>query len=69
MPRNRTKEKVLCRYFGWLLGLRDRVWQADGRSNSPNLGRHSLGTSDYKEARRLLAELDLTMAVMHGLAD
>ena len=69
MPRRHPKEKISCRFFTWLLGRRDDVWQADGRSNRPAVGRHSLGTDDYQEARRLLAELDLTMAVKHGLAD
>lgn len=69
MSRRHRKEKVSCRYFTWLLGRRDEVWQADGRSNRPNAGRHSLGTDDHQEARRLLVELDLTMAVKHGLAD
>ena len=69
MPRRCRKEKVACAYFTWLLGRRDEVWQADGRSNRPGLGRHSLGTSDHQEARRLLVHLDLTMAVKHGLAD
>jgi integrase len=69
MPRQCAKEKVVCKHFTWLLGRRDQVWQADGRSNRPSKGRHSLGTADHEEARRLLAELDLTMAVRHGLAD
>ena len=69
MPRRHAKEKIACQYFTWLLGRRDAVWQADGRSNRPGVGRHSLGTDDYAEARRLLARLDLTMAVKHGLAE
>jgi hypothetical protein len=69
MPRPRSKEKVVCQFYTWLLGRRDGVWQADGRSNRPDLRRHSLGTGDYEEARRLLAELDVTMAVRHGRAD
>jgi integrase len=67
--RRLKKKKVVARYFTWLLGCRHSVWQADGRSNSPGLGRHSLGTTDYEEAKRLLCQLDLTMAVKHGLAD
>jgi integrase len=69
MPRPRRKEKVACKYFTWLLGRRDAVWQADGRSNRPDVGRHSLGTDNHEQARRLLVELDLTMAVKYGLAD
>ena len=69
MSRKPRKEKIQCRYFTWLLGRRDAVWQADGRSNRPDIGRHSLGTDDFSEAKRLLAELDLAMAVKHGRAD
>src|SRR4051794_10316117 len=69
MPRRASKEKIIGKYFTWLLGQRDAVWHADGRSNWPHVGRHSLGTDDYHEAKRLLAQLDLTMAVKHGLAD
>ena len=39
------------------------------RSNRPGVGRHSLGTTEAEEARRLLVELDLTMAVKYGKAD
>jgi hypothetical protein len=45
MPRPHCKEKVVCRHFTWLLGRRDEVWQADGRSNRPNVGRHSRGST------------------------
>lgn len=70
MPKLRKKEEITCTYFRWLLGQRNGVWFADGRSNAINLGRHSLGTRDYDEARRtILPQLDLTMAVRHGLAD
>jgi len=47
---------------------RKGVWTADGRSNSPNAGRHSLGTRDQKEATQLLQDLDATMAVNLKLA-
>jgi integrase len=69
MSRKRTNERIAGRYFTWLLGCRKGVWHADGRSNVPSVGRHSLGTRDADEARRLLAQLDLTMAVKHGKAD
>lgn len=69
MPRPRSKERIACRYFTWLVGRRDDVWQADGRANQPAVGRHSLGTADYDEAKRLLVHLDLTLAAKHGLAD
>jgi len=69
MPRQPVKEKIVCKYYTWLIGQREGVWQADGRSNRPGVGRHSLGTTDAAEARRLLVDLDLTMAVKHGRAD
>lgn len=70
MPKQRTKEDIVCPYFRWLLGNRNGVWFADGRSNAIKLGRHSLGTRDYDHARRImLPQLDLTMAVQHGLAE
>ncbi len=69
MPRPARRLKICGRYYTWLLYARQGVWQADGRSNRPTLGRQSLGTNDLQEAHRLLAELDLTMAVKHGLAD
>lgn len=48
---------------------RGGVWQADGRSNSPNVGRHSLGTRVEKDAVELLKILDLRTAVRHGVAN
>jgi len=69
MPRPRKNERIVCRYFVWLLSRRDGVWRADGRSNAINLGRHSLATRNRDDAQRMLEQLDLTMAVRHGLAD
>ncbi len=69
MPKPTQKETIQCRYFRWLLGLRNGVYFADGRSNQPALERKSLGTRDRDEAMRELDELDLTMAVRQGLAD
>lgn len=68
-PKKRQRETVQCVYFSWKLGVRKGVYQADGRSNSPSVGRHSLGTRDLTEAKRQLCDLDLTMAVEYGLAD
>ena len=51
----------------WLLIIRHGIWYADGRSNTPNAGRHSLGTADRDEALKLLPELDLTRAEDLGL--
>lgn len=70
MPRKPKKERVPCQYFGWLLGTRSNgVFYADGRGNTPNLGRHSLGTRVRKEAVEALHRLDLVQAVEFGLAD
>lgn len=65
MSKPRKKEKIVCRYYTWLLGQRQGVWYADGRSNVPPLGRHSLGTRSPEEARQQLLHLDLTMAARH----
>lgn len=68
MPKKTQKETV-----GGALRVAPRASgrrvQADGRSNSPNAGRHSLGTKDHKEALRLVRVLDLTKAVDFSLAD
>ena len=63
MPKKPKKEKIAQRYFTWLLGLRDGVYYADGRTNAPPAGRHSLGTKDYEQAREALKQL-----VAEGLA-
>jgi integrase len=64
-------EKIIvdCAYFQWRLRQRQGVWYADGRSNKPNLGRHTLETRDYSEARKNLKELDLVKARDLGLAE
>lgn len=70
MPTQRKNEKIIGRYFTWLLGDRAGVYFADGRSNPPHdIGRHSLATRDRKEALEQLARLDLVKAVEFGLAD
>lgn len=67
MSRKAKKEKVRCRYFIWLLGTRnDDIFYADGRSNTPDLGRHSLGTRIRRDAEMALHELDLVKAVEFG---
>src|SRR5262245_17119909 len=68
MPRKRTNDPIQCRHFRWLLYQRGQVYQADGRSNSQDAGRHSLGTRDRTEALQLLHDLDATMAVNLKLA-
>ena len=67
MPRKRKHEQVRCTHFKWLLTDRDGTLYADGRANTPNAGRHSLGTKDKQEALRLLPELDRVRAEDLGL--
>lgn len=69
MARTPKKERFTCAFYVWYLGDRKGVFTADGRSNNPDLGRHSLGTRDRKEALENLRALDRKMAVQHGLAD
>lgn len=68
MPKPRKKEQIVCTFYAWLLGQRGGIFAADGRSNSPSLGRHSLGTRDRNEALRALQRLDQVMAVRFGRA-
>ncbi|MGZ0174206.1 MAG: tyrosine-type recombinase/integrase [Planctomycetales bacterium] len=66
MPKPRKKERIVCPFFVWNLGQRNGVFFADGRSNKPSLGRHSLETRNREEALSSLRELDEVMAVRHG---
>jgi len=52
MPAKRKGELVLGQYFKWVVDTRKGVYRADGRSNSPNVGRHSLGVRDRKHWKR-----------------
>lgn len=67
MPKPRKYEIVRCTHFSWRVVDRDGTWHADGRSNTPNAGRHSLGTKDRSEALRLLSDLDRVRAEDLGL--
>jgi integrase len=67
MPRPRKHLFIQCQHFSWRLAPRDGVYYADGRSNKPNPGRHSLNTRELEEARKRLANLDLQRAVDLGL--
>jgi integrase len=69
MPQKRKHDVVTAQFFTWKLWRRGGVYQADGRTNSVNAGRHSLDTRDRNEALASLRQLDLTMAVELGLAD
>lgn len=67
MPRKRKNQKFKAQYFIWMISQRGTIYQADGRSNTINVGRHSLGTSIYQEAIDAVYELDRIKAVEHGL--
>lgn len=68
MAKKRLHEVVRCTYFSWRIISRKGVWYGDGRSNSFNSGRHSLGASDREEALRRLPDLDRQRAEDLGLA-
>jgi integrase len=69
MPRKATHEVIAGSHFRWILIPRHGTWYADGRGNTPNPGRHSLGTKIRTEAVQRLAQLDRVKAVEFGLAD
>jgi len=69
MPKPRKHERYAGKYFTWTILTRDDVYWADGRSNTINAGRHSLGTKSREEAIGLLPRLDLTIAIEHKLAE
>jgi integrase len=57
---------IRCEYFAWRLFQRDGVFYADGRSNRPSTGKHSLNTRNRQEALSRLRELDLRKAAEIG---
>ncbi len=67
MPKQRKNEQIRCPHFTWKLARRNNVWYADGRSNSVNAGRHSLGTKSKEVALRQLPGLDQARAEDLGL--
>lgn len=67
--KKKSSERVRCKYFFWKVYQRDDRFYADGRSNSPSLGRHFLETTDRDDALAALEILDRVMAVRNGLAD
>ncbi|MFT5527383.1 MAG: integrase [Pirellulaceae bacterium] len=69
MPKTRQAIIVECRYFVWRLRERNGVWQADGRSNELDAGRHSLGVKEEDDARKLVHQLDAVQAAKLGLID
>lgn len=66
MPKKLVNKLIRCVHFTWRVYHRGETWYADGRSNSINVGRHSLDTSDREEALNRLALLDENCAVRHG---
>lgn len=69
MPKRAKYELIQCTHFAWRLSRRDGIWYADGRTNSVNAGRHSLGTRDKADARKLLVDLDESRAFDLGLIE
>ena len=71
MARRNNNEPIIvpARYFTWRLSKRNEYWQAVGRSNQPNAGRHSLGTKNRDEAMQLVHDLDVKIAVDFGIAN
>jgi len=67
MPKKRKNQMIRCVHFTWLINNARGTWYADGRSNSYNVGRHSLGTTDKAAALQRLPELDRRRAEDLGL--
>jgi integrase len=62
-----SRRAIACQHFSWLVYKRDNTYYADGRGNSSQVSRITLGTDDFEEARRNLFELDLQSAIDVGL--
>ena len=67
MPK-KPNNQVVCEFSAWNLFRRDGVFYADGRMNTPSLGKHSLGTRDRDDALAALRQLDRRLAVRHEKA-
>ncbi len=67
VTRKKNSENIRCSYYSWIVYRRGEKYYADGRGNSPSLGRHSLGADDPDLARKKLLQLDSVMAVRNGL--
>lgn len=68
MPKKRLAEFITARFYRWRVKRRGRIFVADGRSNIPALGRHSLDTDNYTIALEALTKLDLLCAIQNGKA-
>lgn len=69
MSKPLENNKIRYRFFMWSISQRNGIYYADGRSNSPKLGRFSLETRDNEDAKKKLHDLDQLMAVKHKRAD
>ncbi len=70
MPRKPKNPRIQTEFFLWKLIIRKDVYYADGRcGNKFNLGKHSLNTRDYEEAKVQLKRLDHVMALQHNLTE
>lgn len=67
MPRPSRHPLINCNYYVWRLFKRDGIYYADGRSNRPRLGKHSLATTEHEEALSRLKDLDVMKAREQGL--
>jgi len=67
MPRPLINLQVEGAYFRWRLSQRGYVWYADGRTNSPPAGRHSLMSTNLEEAKATLRKLEQDLAQQLGL--
>jgi site-specific recombinase XerD len=68
MPKKPKHQKV-CEHFVWSLFRRGETYYADGRGNTPSLGKHSLGVTDYDQAIEELRRLDRRMAAKCNLIE
>ncbi len=68
MPRRPKTSPIAGEFFAWHLRRRNGVFYADGRGGKWDLGKHSLGTKDPKEALVRLHQLDRQKAIELGLA-
>jgi integrase len=66
MPRPFKKPPIVCDHFVWHLRQRGGVYYADGRFNTTDLGKHSLGTRHHGEAMENLRALDRKLANQQG---
>ncbi|HBN75648.1 MAG TPA: hypothetical protein DD473_07490 [Planctomycetaceae bacterium] len=70
MPRKPKTPPIQCEFFLWKVIVRKGVYYADGRhGNSFDLGKNSLNTRDYEQARANLKRLDHSKALQFNLTE